>query len=758
MTDKTTATGGWRLGRRRTGISKILDEEFCARYPELAAHIARRRANRVKRRRLRWTLPLLTLITALAGSGLVFVTPAAATSHAAEEAPLVTLKEVASGSLVFKTATPGRYAPAPLLDNAVDIKVSGMVARVTVRQHFENRGKDWVEGIYAFPLPENAAVDTLRLKIGERIIEGEIKERAEARKTYERAKASGKRASLVEQQRPNLFTNSVANIGPGERVEVEIGYLQTLRFDAGQFSLRFPMTLTPRFIPGDISDVHTSAVEAALKVRSNGWPKNTQRVPDASQITPPMTTRRYAQDGSLRNAVSLQVELDAGMPLAQVSSLYHSTHIARDDNVYRLGFAAGREPMDRDFELVWRPAVGAEPRAAVFSETVAGEHYTLLMVMPPQAGRQADDDGRSVPREVIFVIDTSGSMQGTSIEQARAALAMALDRLAPGDSFNIIEFNSKTRALFAGPVPATDDMLSQARHWVRGLNANGGTQMLPAIKRALLGVPPTGHLRQVVFITDGAVGNEQELFRVIEEELGDSRLFTVGIGSAPNGHFMRKAAQFGRGTFTYIGDQQQVQARMLELFEKLERPVLTDVKIDWPDGSRVETWPQRVPDLYAGEPVVVSARGVNADGELKLSGTTGGQAWTRQVQLSSGQAHAGVAALWARSKIAALMDQLTSGAAPDEVRRQVVEVALAHRLVSKYTSLVAVDKTPVRNANEPMSSKKVANQMPKGSNAQAIFGNYPATATFARLNLLLGIALMLLATLLWQQPQRVRLS
>jgi Ca-activated chloride channel family protein len=375
----------------------------------------------------------------------------------------------------------------------------------------------------------------------------------------------------------------------------------------------------------------------------------------------------------------------------------------------------------------------------------------MLMPTLPDAGAPR------VAREVTFVIDTSGSMAGSPIVQAKAALALALERLRPGDRFNVVEFNSHARALFAAPLPADPATLGRARSFVNGLAANGGTEMHKALALALKpGEAAPGLVRQVVFLTDGAVGNEDELFALIRERLGERRLFTVGIGSAPNAHFMRKAAQFGRGTHTMIGDLNEVEARMAGLFRKLESPVLTDVAIDWPAGS--EAWPRQLPDLYAGEPIVASASLPSLDGEVVVRGNFAGQPWRAALPLSASGGHEGVHALWARAKIEALADAQVAGADAGEIRAAIVQVALAHHLVSKHTSLVAVDVTSTMPPGTPLARTAIPGNLPHGTEYEAFFGDLPQTATPAALHLAVALAALLAAALLfaWSRAPAVR--
>jgi len=626
--------------------------------------------------------------------------------HARAAAP----GDMQAGSLLMRMAE--GYETATLLNTDVNIDVNGLVARVSVMQEFRNEGNEWVEGIYVFPLPEAAAVDHMRLYVGERFIEGEIREKEQARKEYEQAKQEGKKTSLVEQQRANLFTTSVANIAPGETVIVEIEYLENIHYDDGSFSLRFPMTLTPRYIPG----------EATNDRKGNGWSPDTTLVEDASLITPPMVA------ASQGHRVSLQARINAGMPLEIIASRYHPVNIGEETGHYTVSLANGRVSMDHDFELLWRPVPSAVPRGMAFSETVDGEPYYLLMVMPPDTGEAVT---ARLPREMIFIVDTSGSMHGVSIEQARKALRRAIDGLQPGDQFNVIEFNSHPTALFGSSVSADTSNLATARNFVGRLQANGGTEMRSALELALRTPSSEAYLRQIIFITDGAVGNEEGLFDLIADRLGSARLFTVGIGSAPNSWFMRKAAETGRGTFTTISALHEVGEKMDRLFRKLEHPQVTNINLQWPGGTLVDSYPSVVPDLYLGEPVSVrvKASGQFRPGDvLQISGDSVAGAWSTDLALSVDKSSSGVAALWARARIGDLLEKERRGADADETRAAIVATGLRHHLVSKHTSLVAVDKTPVRLAGDLLTQEQVPNLMAHGQSGRAIFG-LPATAT-----------------------------
>lgn len=640
--------------------------------------------------------------------------------------------EAGQGTLLFKQNK--QYKKAAQLDTEVTMHIAGMINRVKVIQTFHNTTNDWQEGIYVFPLPEDAAVDHMRLKIGERIIEGQIKEKQAAKKIYQRAKKQGQQAALTEQERPNIFTTSVANIAPLETVQVEIEYQQIVHYDAGIFSLRFPMVVGPRYIPGK---------QHIKGFAGTGWAINTDEVPDAARITPPV----LQPESPRKNKVSINIELDAGLALKTIYSPFHEIDIKKQTGTYQITLKEGTTLANRDFELIWLPDFIDAPKAALFTETLDNETYALIMMVPPNS-----EKAEVLNKEIIYVIDTSGSMGGQSIIQARAALELALSRLKPGDRFNIIQFNSFTSKLFRQSKPVTPASLEQALQYVRSLEAGGGTEMASALHAALANQTTSQQLRQVIFITDGSIGNEQALFEIIQDRLGHSRLFTVGIGSAPNSHFMQRAANFGRGTHTHIGNLAQVQTRMQNLFEKIENPVLKDIVIDWSQTnnvSSIESWPQKINDLYNGEPLLITAKAAQLPPEINITGQVAKQNWSSNLKLNGGQNAHGISKLWGRQKIAALMEQKRDTEF-DSVKKVIIDTALKHHLVSQFTSLVAVDVTPIRPADKNLSSHAIPTHLPAGWKHEKVFGQpFPATATDARLNFIIGLLCLFIASLLY---------
>ncbi|MCV6621351.1 MAG: marine proteobacterial sortase target protein [Cellvibrionaceae bacterium] len=659
------------------------------------------------------------------------------------------------GELFFKDAA-GRKAAALHLGSDFNVQVNGMVAEITLQQRFKNQGNEWLEAVYVFPLDEQAAISAMQMRIGERLIKGKIAEKQAARKQYQLAKKQGKKAALSEQQRANLFTQRVANIAPGETIEVELKVVQAVslrdKAELGgmQFSLRIPTTLTPRFIPG--AQVKAHPQEQQVKLDSHGWAQATDQVADADEITPPMLTQ--VGDNDIVNPMSLELTLDAGLPLASVSSPSHRLSLNKSAEQHHITLANGVAAMNRDFILEWSPIPSVQPRAALFRQSKEQSDFAMLMLLPPQTLSAA------LPREVIYIIDTSGSMDGESIIQAKAALKTAIQQMNDGERFNIIEFNSNYSLFASQPLQMNMHNRMQALDFVAGLHSGGGTQMLPALREALQTEAQEGFLKQVVFITDGSVGNETELFREIHKLLGDSRLFTVGIGSAPNGFFMRKVAEFGRGSYRYISRLNQVEEEMELLFKQLSAPVLRDIEVQWPEHLTVSALPERIADLYMGEALQLHAKltEMNAsavmDGNVVIKGQLATGPWQQSIPLAAlaDKEHSGLSNLWGRKKIAALEDEKTLGRDPKLVRAEVLKIALAEQLLSPYTSFIAVEEKISRPVNAVSDSVAVPNQMPKGSAKpaaavkQQLAMAYPKTASGwqAKLSQSISMLLMLL--------------
>jgi Ca-activated chloride channel homolog len=703
---------------------------------------------------------LFVLLAVFAGAAVVVArsaapfTPGAATQAAqaapattAAEDPLQTdpeadpsaLPKVTEGSLVYRSPISGRYDYVPLRHTDVEIDVRGLVASATVKQLYANETDQPIEAVYVFPLPHDAAVYDMEIRIGARRIRSLIQERAEARRSYEQAKAEGRRAGLLEQERPNIFTMSVANVMPGDEIEVRLRYVEPLQWEDGRMRLTFPMVVGPRYIPSGVAQGSTGT----------GWAPDTDRVPDASRITP-QVSHPLSRSG---HDISLRVRADLGVELAEATSPSHPV-IARprERGGQELRLAEATTLPNRDFVLELRRADATAPKTALFLSQAPGsdETHFMLVAFPPSA----DPEGERSPLDLVFVIDVSGSMEGASIEQAREALLQGLSRLRPGDRFNVIAFESRFTALSPSSVVADSAHLEAGRAFVSALRANGGTEMLPALQYTMATPREPGLTRQIVLLTDGCLGNESEILTALEQRLGDARLFTVAIGSAPNHYLATKMADLGRGSFTAITDGGEVGAQMGRLLDKIESPVLSDLAVSVEGAVALDLYPSRPGDLFLREPLVVMGRiQGEARGRLRLTGRGRNAPFEAAFELDPADAafHPGVTTLWARQRIGEAMDEWRRAQSEEDkakLRARVIEDAIRYRLVTRFTSLVAVEDVIANTSGELPLTAAVPTALPHGWQMEKVFGANPATGTADRFLETLGLALLLLGAAL----------
>lgn len=674
----------------------------------------------------------------------------------ADTMPIVQSSDTERGHLLFEQD--GVHRLAPTLKTQVDMNITGLVARVKVAQVFSNPTEDWLNAVYTFPLPDKSAVDRLKMYVGERVIEGQIEPRKKAKKVFAAAKRSGKKATLIEQQSTNVFRNNIANIAPGETIEVLIEYQQTLDYNMGEFSIRFPMVVAPRYVPN---------LDPIDGFGSNGWANMSQSdaneqptdaIDDHKQAQIQAKAQNEALNSPIKNSndksheVSIHVALDSGFMLDKLESDFHPIDVTEiTTGSYDVYLDAGTTIANRDFVLRWRPMPNEVPQGAFFTQQVNGENYGLLMVLPP-----IEQAAQVMSKEVVFVIDTSGSMSGESISQAKAALITGIERLNAGDRFNVVAFSQQSSLLYARSMPANQSNKQVASEFVHRLNAEGGTNIASALMASLPRTTDESMVRQVVFVTDGSVSNEQELFDLIHQHLGDSRLFTVGIGSAPNSRFMRGAARLGRGTYTYIGDVFQVKKYMGELLQKLASPVLSDIELNDSSGVNVaelvDYWPNPIADLYLGEPLMVSLKLPSDMQNLTIKGKLANNDWQMPLPIGANNSvgHAGAQAdgldvLWARNKIASLSEKARNAKQRVNNEKLIEQLGLKHHLVTRYTSLVAVDVTPANPRPDAALNTRVANHLPHGWTSHKPHGQLPQGATPASLQFVIGILLLLMA-------------
>lgn len=609
------------------------------------------------------------------------------------------------GGLVLRSiGGVAKDVPAMRLGTDIVADVDGQTARVTVTQAFRNTSDQWMEATYLYPLPDNGAVDTLKMVVGDRIFEGRIKPKEEAREIYEEAKANGQKAGLVEQHRPNMFRNSIANVGPGETVLVQIEFQAPIQQVAGDYSLRMPLVVGPRYIAGSAKDGGSLSRAALLAGASD-------------IVAPTADPDMVARAGGGLNPVSITVNLDPGFTADTISSPYHPVNVAGEGATRTITLADGAVPANRDFELRWS-AAGDAPSVGLFREKHGELDYVMATITPPSAERT----GAVPPREMIFVIDNSGSMAGESMPAARRSLLYALETLRPQDRFNIIRFDDTMTQLFPDAVAASGRNIEQAKSFTHSLEAEGGTEMLPALEAALDDKSVDGRVRQIVFLTDGSLSNEAEMMEEISQNRGQSRVFMVGIGSAPNTFLMRRMAEAGRGTFTHVGYGDEAESQMQRLLDRLARPVATDLRATV-NGGNIDFAPRDLPDLYAGEPLVLLGRTRHLQGTLIVSGLIEGRRWSQTIDLSQGSQSDVVAKLWAYRRIAEVEAERWSGETSYErADESIEELGMAFHLVTSRTSLIAVDDTPSRPEGAMLTREELPLLLPAGWDFDHLFG------------------------------------
>ena len=627
-------------------------------------------------------------------------------------------REVTGGELRILDAEGAAAPVCPLKYTDVQADIVGYVGRVHVKQVFHNPTGRKIEAVYVFPLPQDAAVDDMVMVVGDRRIVGQIKEREEAREIYEDAKAAGYVASLLDQERPNIFTQSVANIEPGVEVSIELSYVETLKYEEGVFTWVFPMVVGPRYIPGGGSPP---------AVMTRGAP--TDEVPDADRITPPVTPKgkRAGHD------ISVAVRIDAGMEVYDLESELHEVTATR----------AGSDPRDpwevtlkneteipnRDFILHYRLATDEIADAFLVHEDARGKFFTLVLQPPRRVVPRY-----IVPRELVFVLDTSGSMSGLPIEKAKEVMDKLIGTMQPGDTFNIITFAGDTHVLWDRPQPASDKNIAAAQEFIESRQGSGGTEMMKAIHAALVQTVPqptrsgVAPIRVVCFMTDGYVGNDMEIVAAVKDNADTTRVFSFGVGNSVNRFLLDGMAQAGRGDVEYVSLESNSEAAVERFHTRVLAPVLTDIEIDWGDLPVADVYPQLIPDLFSAKPMMIHGR-LNgpARGTITLHGNTGAGAYEDTIDVAwpeSPPDHAALPSLWARAKVADLMMQdyaaLQQQTFPEALKQEVTALGLEYRLMTQFTSFVAVEQMRVTAGGEAVTID-VPVEMPEGVSYEGVF-------------------------------------
>jgi Ca-activated chloride channel family protein len=609
--------------------------------------------------------------------------------------------------IVDSSGKPKTFCPLNHTDVRADI--AGFLARVTVTQEFENPFPDKIEAAYTFPLPHSAAVDDMTMKVGERTVRGKILRREEAQAVYEAARGAGQVASLLEQERPNIFTQSVANIMPGERVTITISYVETLKYDGGTYEFSFPTVVGPRYVPG---------APTREQPKGGGIKADTDRVPDASRISPPVMKEgmRAGHD------ISIAVSLDAGLAIDDLKSVSHEIDVERPSpKAARVRLKNLKAIPNKDFVLRYDVAGRKIQDALLTHRNERGGYFTFIL-QPPDRVTVED----VTPKELVFVLDTSGSMSGFPIEKAKETMKLALDGLYPQDTFNLITFAGDTSVLFPQPVPATKENLVKAQKFLETREGGGGTEMMKAIKVALDPSDASNRVRIVCFMTDGYVGNEMEIISEVQKH-PNARVFSFGIGSSVNRFLLDKIAEHGRGEAEYVSLNDDGSAAARRFHERIRNPLLTDIQIDWGGLPVADVYPKRIPDLFSAKPVVLSGRfTAGGRGRVRLSGNMGGQHYEREIEVAlpeSQPEHDVLATLWARRRVGDLMSEDYAGAQQgkmrDDVREAVTNVGLEYRLMTQFTSFVAVEEMTITDGGQPRRVD-VPVELPEGVNGSGM--------------------------------------
>jgi Ca-activated chloride channel family protein len=635
----------------------------------------------------------------------------------------------------------------PLKHTAIKTEISGFVARISVTQEFENVLPNAVEAIYVFPLPQDSAVDGMTMRVGEREIRAVIHEREEARKIYEAARNAGHTAALLDQERPNIFTQSVANIPPNAKVEVTLSVVEMLKYEAGTYQFVFPLVVGPRYIPGaptkpqaqrPVEEDHTGTydvsagtgillhpVSAKVKETQTGTASNdsisvvqpdsrgtmpdTDQVQDASRISPPVAGI-HTDDEHAGHDVSIEVSVAAGVPIAEIGSTSHKIFADRTGaDSFHVQLANDAVLPNKDFILKYKVA-GPGVSDALLTHADQDGGYFAFILQPPERVL----DGTTVPRQVIFVLDTSGSMWGFPLEMAKKTIRRALDNLRPEETFNLITFSGDTRILFPEPVPPTSENIAAAKTVLDGAYGSGGTEMMSAIRAALgdgeKSLKPAGGVepvRVVCFMTDGYVGNDAEIVAEVQKH-SDARVFSFGIGTAVNRFLLSKMAEAGRGEVEFVTKPNEAKAAADRFYERVHSPVLTNVSIEWNGLPVSEVYPARIPDLFSAKPVIVTGRYAKAGkGTLVIRGTQAGGPFRREVAVDFGAENSSNAVLekiWARRKVDDYMSQDWMGIqqGQSKYKAEIVQVGLQHSLATQYTSFVAVETRTVVQDGKPV--------------------------------------------------------
>ncbi len=643
------------------------------------------------------------------------------TAGARRGGPLATVAPLPNptpGSLVMRDSKGQVIGVCPLQHTDVQANIAGFVARVRVKQEFRNLAKEPVEAIYTFPLPDDASVDDMAMRIGDRLIVADIKKREEATQIYQAARAAGQNAALLNQERANVFTQSVANLMPGQAITIEISFVQVIKYDQGHYEWSFPTVVGPRYTGGDSAG------------------------PDPEKVTPAVMPEglRAGHD------IAITVNLDAGVPLREVVSTLHQIDLTQPTKTTAVIKLHDKDTIpNKDFILRYAVA-GDQIQSGVIALAPTGgdSGYFTLILQPPAAPPPAD----IAPKEMIFVIDQTGSQNGLPIQKAKETMTYCLQHLNPKDTFQLIGFNTVVNPCEPAPVAATPENVNQALAWLAGIQANGGTDIYKAVDYVLNQPGDTSRPRIVCLMTDGYIGNDKAIIELVAEHRGLSRFFPFGIGNSVNRYLIDGMAREGRGVADYVGLNDDGKTVAEKFYQRVAEPLLLDPGVEWGALPVAEVFPRHIPDIFSAAPIILTGRYEHGgSGVIKISGQLRGKPWSQEVAVTlpdTSTANAeGLRKVWARQKIDDLEieDWKTNISArplapnsrynaTSELKAKVTEVALKYRIMSDYTSFVAVEQRVI-NVGGQQHTVDVPVELPDGVTSAAMGGPGTAPGSYA---------------------------
>lgn len=598
----------------------------------------------------------------------------------------------------------------PLQHTSARIAVCGNVQRVDVRQVYSNPYFNPIEAVYVFPLPHDGAVDRMNIYIGDRLVEGHVYESEKASEIYEDAITDGHTAGLLTQDRPNIFTQTLGNILPGDSITVEISYVAPLDLYENEFELVFPMVVGPRYIPGmPISD------------GERGWADPTNQVPDADRITPVVLPEgmRAGYD------IDVEVVINAGIPVYHLESVNHDIDWEMDDGVVAVTLQNENEIPNRDFVLRYSIAADSREAGLIATNSRLGGHF--MLVIKPEA--ELDNDSPE-PREYVFVVDCSGSMSGQPIAVAKETMRHFIRNMSNDDTFQIIKFSQQASSFAESPVESNRRNVNLGLAYVEMMSGSGGTEMINGV-RVALGYPEDAERnRYVIFLTDGLIGNEGRIFEEVRNLRGaHTLLWSVGVGSSPNRYLLDGLAEEGGGKSFYVALQEDPSEVASRIHSQINDLFIRDVSIDWGDLNVMDIYPEETSSLFAGEPLFIMGRyfGSGSD-RIRITGQVGDETWSERLRVTlpfHEEANDVIAAIWAREKIHHLermMLDTEDSEVLDEYVSLITETALDYQLLCAYTSFVAVSREVRTDEQGNIINIEVPVNIPEGIQYEAVFG------------------------------------